>query len=210
MESKEYDYINPSHYKQGGKETIEKMVDIWGAENVAIHCEITAFKYMERLGAKPDQPIERDLAKARWYLNKAEELKTKKFAKDIREALATPEIMSTIYNHVSASTIAPTREADGYIDLSNIGVEVIPPKTVLNLCEDIESTWSERKKATFKFFNEFPEPYRTQAKNNYCEAMRTKVPESPLDSLDLGFDWSTSQELDDYWRLFAKTLSDGQ
>ncbi len=77
MESKEYDYINPDHYKRGGKETIEKMVDIWGTSAVATHCEITAFKYMERLGAKPDQPIERDLAKARWYLNKAEELKVK-------------------------------------------------------------------------------------------------------------------------------------
>lgn len=105
MESKEYDYINPSHYKQGGKETIEKMVDIWGPMAVAIHCEITAFKYMERLGAKPDQPIERDLAKARWYLNKAEELQKRKAS----------EIVSTIYNHVSASTIAPTREDDGYV-----------------------------------------------------------------------------------------------
>jgi hypothetical protein len=75
---KAYDYINPDHYKRGGKETIDKMVDIWGAENVAIHCEITAFKYMERLGAKPDQPIERDLAKARWYINKAEELRADK------------------------------------------------------------------------------------------------------------------------------------
>ena len=102
MESKEYDYINPSHYKQGGKETIEKMVDIWGPVAVAIHCEITAFKYMERLGAKPDQPKERDLAKARWYLNKAEELKK------------TP-IDTYVYNHVSASTIASTREDDGYV-----------------------------------------------------------------------------------------------
>lgn len=71
----DYNYINPAHYKQGGKETIEKMIDIWGANKVATYCEINAFKYMERLGAKPDQPIERDLAKATWYLNKAKELK---------------------------------------------------------------------------------------------------------------------------------------
>jgi len=192
MKSKEYDYINPSHYKQGGKETIEKMVDIWGAESVAIHCEITAFKYMERLGAKPDQPIERDLAKARWYLNKAEELKTKKFAEDIREALATPEIISTIYNHVSASTIAPTREDDGY-----------------SIAED-ESTWSERKKATFKFFNEFPEPYRTQAKYNYDESDSKEIPVNPLSGLGCGFNWTSSPEGLECWAEFAKTLKNEQ
>ena len=70
-----YDHINPSHYKQSGKEVIDMMVDIWGREAVAIHCEITAFKYRMRLGLKPEQPIERDLEKAKWYENKAKELK---------------------------------------------------------------------------------------------------------------------------------------
>ena len=74
-ETKNYDYINPSHYKGFSKEVIDMMVDIWGKENVATHCEITAFKYKMRLGTKPDQPIERDLEKANWYLNKAKELK---------------------------------------------------------------------------------------------------------------------------------------
>ena len=72
-----YDYINPNHYKGFSKETIDMMVDIWGKEAVATHCEITAFKYRMRLGIKPDQPIERDLEKANWYLNKAKELKNK-------------------------------------------------------------------------------------------------------------------------------------
>jgi hypothetical protein len=36
---------------------------------------MTAFKYRMRAGAKPDNPIEQDLAKERWYLAKAEELK---------------------------------------------------------------------------------------------------------------------------------------
>ena len=72
-----YDYINPDHYKQSGKEVIEMMVDIWGKEAVATHCEITAFKYRMRLGLKPDQPIERDIEKAKWYEAKAKELKTK-------------------------------------------------------------------------------------------------------------------------------------
>ena len=70
-----YDHINPSHYKQSGKEVIDMMVDIWGKDAIATHCEITAFKYRMRLGNKPDQPIERDLEKAKWYENKAKELK---------------------------------------------------------------------------------------------------------------------------------------
>ena len=51
------------------------MVDIWGKEAVATHCEITAFKYRMRLGLKPDQPIDRDIEKAKWYEAKAKELK---------------------------------------------------------------------------------------------------------------------------------------
>ena len=71
----DYDYINPSHYKSFSKETIDMMIDIYGKEKVATYCEINAFKYKIRIGEKPDQPIERDLDKARWYLNKASELR---------------------------------------------------------------------------------------------------------------------------------------
>lgn len=70
-----YDYINPTHYKQGEKETWEKMLEIWGKEAFIKHCEITAFKYIQRLGAKPNNSVEQDLEKARWYLNKAYDLK---------------------------------------------------------------------------------------------------------------------------------------
>jgi len=179
MENKEYDYINPDHYKRGGKETIEKMVDIWGASAVATHCEITAFKYMERLGAKPDQPIERDLAKARWYLNKAEELKivSKEVAYDFSDI--TP-------NRISSSTLAPTREDDGYT---------------------INPDWSDRKKATFKFFNEFSEPYRSQAMNNYDEDFAPQIPENKVRALHAGFDWDLSIQGRDYWTIFRDELA---
>lgn len=76
-DKKEYDYINPSHYLIGGKETFDIMVEIWGIESAITHCEMTAFKYRMRLGKKPDQPIERDLAKAKWYEDKANELRGK-------------------------------------------------------------------------------------------------------------------------------------
>jgi len=71
---KEYDFVNPSHYQNGGKEVYEMMIDIWGKEAYIKHCEMCAFKYRMRLGLKPDQPIERDLEKAKWYENKAKEL----------------------------------------------------------------------------------------------------------------------------------------
>lgn len=74
---KNYDHVKPSHYKQNSKEVWEMMIDIWGIDAFITHCEITAFKYRMRMGLKPDQPIERDLAKAQWYENKANELKSK-------------------------------------------------------------------------------------------------------------------------------------
>ena len=73
--SEEYNYIDPNHYKNGSKEVYEMMIDIWGVEAFIKHCEMTAFKYRMRAGLKPDQPIERDLQKAKWYETKASELR---------------------------------------------------------------------------------------------------------------------------------------
>jgi hypothetical protein len=72
---KEYDFVTPPHYKGQSKETWEMMLDIWGAEFFIAHCEMTAFKYRQRLGRKPGQPIEQDLEKAFWYENKAKEIR---------------------------------------------------------------------------------------------------------------------------------------
>lgn len=75
----DYDYVQrPPHYTSGSKEVIDMMVDIWGREKVAAHCEMCAFKYRMRVGKKPDQPIQRDLEKAQWYENKAAELRVDK------------------------------------------------------------------------------------------------------------------------------------
>lgn len=71
-----YDHINPNHYKNFSKEVWEMMVDIWGKEAYIKHCEMTAFKYRMRAGLKPEQPVQRDLEKAKWYEDKAKELKT--------------------------------------------------------------------------------------------------------------------------------------
>lgn len=72
---KNYDHINPNHYKQGSKEVIEMMQDIWGKEKLIAYCEMNAFKYRMRAGLKPEQSVQRDLDKAKWYENKAIQLR---------------------------------------------------------------------------------------------------------------------------------------
>lgn len=69
-----YNHITPDHYK-GEKEVWERMIDIWGVDAFITFCEMNAFKYHMRMGKKPDQPVHRDLAKAQWYLDKAQECK---------------------------------------------------------------------------------------------------------------------------------------
>lgn len=74
----DFDYINPTYYQKSSKEVYEMMIDIWGKEKYIAFCEMNAFKYRMRLGDKPEQPIERDLDKAKWYENMAKQLKNTK------------------------------------------------------------------------------------------------------------------------------------
>lgn len=67
---------HPSHYNiEGRKECIDEMIDIWGAENTALWCEMTAYKYQYRKGEKDGNPINQELVKIQWYLSKAAELR---------------------------------------------------------------------------------------------------------------------------------------
>ena len=68
---------NPKHYNNYSIEVIDMMESIWGKEQTALWCEMTAYKYRMRVGTKPDNPIEQDLAKEKWYLDKAKELREK-------------------------------------------------------------------------------------------------------------------------------------
>ena len=54
---------------------IEMFRRIYGNEATAIWCEMTALKYRMRMGLKPGEPIERDMEKEDFYLNKAKELR---------------------------------------------------------------------------------------------------------------------------------------
>lgn len=68
---------HPSHYNlPDRKECIDEMIDIYGLEDVAKWCEITAYKYKYRAGHKGS--VVEDMSKAAWYIIKARELKSKR------------------------------------------------------------------------------------------------------------------------------------
>ena len=64
-----YEMVNhPTHYGRYDVEVIEMIRRIWGPFITSKWTEITAFKYRQRLGEKPDNPIEQDLNKENVYL----------------------------------------------------------------------------------------------------------------------------------------------
>ena len=68
---------HPAHYNNYSVEVIEMFRRIYGNEATVLWCEMTALKYRMRMGMKEGNPIEQDLAKERWYLDKARELRNK-------------------------------------------------------------------------------------------------------------------------------------
>jgi hypothetical protein len=72
-----YDNINPAHYKMYPWESIEQIEKMIGTQGAYYFCLGNAMKYRARLGMKPDNPVEQDLAKEKWYLDKAAELDKK-------------------------------------------------------------------------------------------------------------------------------------
>lgn len=64
---------HPDHYQGNGIECIDAMISAFGVEEVISFCKLNAFKYIWRC-SKKGRSLE-DLQKAKWYLNKAEELK---------------------------------------------------------------------------------------------------------------------------------------
>lgn len=63
---------HPTHYNLYPVEAIDMMVSIWGFQKTVDFCYMNAFKYRMRLGMKDN--IKQDLAKEKWYLDKATEL----------------------------------------------------------------------------------------------------------------------------------------
>ena len=90
---KKYEMVNhPKHYNNYDVEVVDMMEKIWGTKATIDWCKMTAYKYRMRMGTKPsenDSPeamknkLLEDFNKEQWYLNKANELKSKLFDKSI-------------------------------------------------------------------------------------------------------------------------------
>lgn len=61
------DAVNPDHYKAGGFECIDVMLEAMGKDAVMNFCLCNAFKYIYRHGRK--NGLE-DIKKAQWYIDK--------------------------------------------------------------------------------------------------------------------------------------------
>ena len=79
-DDEKYEMVNhPSHYNKYDIEVIEMMRRIWGDDDVAIWCKLSAFKYRMRLGEKPKNTIEQDIRKEKFCLDYIAKLNTKNF-----------------------------------------------------------------------------------------------------------------------------------
>lgn len=66
---------HPSHYLKNGRECIDVMIEKFGVGAVINFCVCNQFKYEWRAGLKDGNSAALDLAKAKWYEKKAEELR---------------------------------------------------------------------------------------------------------------------------------------
>ena len=68
---------HPEHYQNdGGLETIDEMILLFGLEETMIFCKLNAWKYRARASKKGSE--QEDLDKANWYILKYEELEKRK------------------------------------------------------------------------------------------------------------------------------------
>ena len=65
---------HPNHYNRYSIEAVEMARRRWGDDAMKTAAEITAFFYRMRMGLKPDNSVEQELAKENFWLNYAKEL----------------------------------------------------------------------------------------------------------------------------------------
>jgi len=58
---------------------------------------------------------------------------------------------------------------------------------------------STKQEKYFAFYDQLPEPYRTQAKENYDDDFSSDNPRSLRKALTLGFSWGRTSQDADYW-----------
>ncbi len=108
--TKGYEYVqHPSHYNNYYLEVIDILERVYGTESTAMWCEMTAMKYRLRMGTKPGEPIERDLEKERWYLDKRNELYAK---------LAKEDSFSDVNIDSRLSELEQSSPADNLTDMT--------------------------------------------------------------------------------------------
>lgn len=74
-ETEQDDINHPSHYcREGGMESIDEMLLIFGKEVVMNFCLCNVWKYRYRAGTKAGEDGGKDLAKSDWYMRKYKEL----------------------------------------------------------------------------------------------------------------------------------------
>ena len=75
MAEENYEMVNhPSHYNRYTIEAVEMARRIWGDEAMKTAAEITAFFYRMRLGLKPENSVEQELAKEDFWLSYAKKM----------------------------------------------------------------------------------------------------------------------------------------
>ena len=75
MAEENYEMVNhPSHYNRYTIEAVEMARRIWGDEAMKTTAEITAFFYRMRLGLKPENSVEQELAKEDFWLSYAKKM----------------------------------------------------------------------------------------------------------------------------------------
>ena len=75
MAEENYEMVNhPSHYNRYPIEAVEMARRIWGDQAMKTAAEITAFFYRMRLGLKPENSVEQELAKEEFWLNYARKM----------------------------------------------------------------------------------------------------------------------------------------
>lgn len=61
---------HPNHYNRNGrKECIVEMQDLFGRHITAVFCLTNAYKYLYRAGEKEGNSMKQDMLKAKWYFD---------------------------------------------------------------------------------------------------------------------------------------------
>ena len=95
MAEENYEMVNhPSHYNRYTIEAVEMARRIWGDEAMNTAAEITAFFYRMRLGLKPENSVEQELAKEDFWLSYAKKIEHKITRKYVKLHDGTKAVMN--------------------------------------------------------------------------------------------------------------------